>query len=637
MLNDSTRPNPIARLRPSGDMAVLCTGLAVLLVVGVAYYPLLTAGFVDRYDRHYLSEVGRIRQTTWSEATAALQRFHLPPGAAPTYQPLTAWSLMVDAALVQDWMAAAFHFHLGNLVLHLLNVLLVLGLARSLSCSLLWAALAALLFGLHPVQVESVAWIAQRQTLLGTFFVLLTILCHMRFGRSGRWRWFVLITPFFAAALLSKPAFLGLPVALLALDVWPLRRSGWRPVLEKLPLVAVALACAALHHRLRGQVEPIQTPDLHGVALLAANLGSFARRLVWPVGLSPFYPPQAPPGGLVVGVPLLIAPFAATVAALRYCRPVFTGLAGALVMVIPALYYAPLGNQLLGDQYLYPALILPLAAAAAWVGEKGNILRLPSGRCAAVAVGGLVLMVGVLANVQTYVWHSSKNLFTHMIALHPHWSRGYLGLVEALILEGDLDAALHYARKGVAVAPADPSSKFYLGRVLVLHHDGRSAEAIEPLRQALASNTKWVDCLHNLGIALVDVGRVDEAIGYLEQARDLRPRSAPIRLTLGTAYLLADRPASARAEFQEALYYENEPMAHFGLAQAWAGNNQPELARRHLAVAVAHDSRYAALAARFPELRRLSGLPGFEGLIDETAPAPDLQRPGRITPTRPRG
>ncbi len=618
-------------------MALLCTGLAVVLLVGAAYFPVLTAEFVDRYDRHYLSEVGQIRRTTWGEAVAALERYHLPPGASPTYQPLTAWSLMLDAALVRDWTAASFHFHLGNLVLHLLNVLLVMGLARSLSRSLWWAAVAALLFGLHPVQVESVAWIAQRQTLLGTFFALLAIRCHLRFGRTGRWRWYVVVTPLFAAALLSKPVFLGLPVALLALDVWPLRRGGWRPVVEKLPLLFVAVACGCLHEHLRRQVEPLQSGDLHGLVLLGANLGSFARRLVWPVGLSPFYPPRPPAGGIVVGAAVLLAPLAATVAALRWRRPVFTGLTGLLAAVIPALYYAPLGNQLLGDQYLYPALILPLAAAAAWLGEKGNILRLASGRCAAVAAGGLVLVAGVLANVQTYVWHSGKNLFTHMIALHPHWSRGYVGLVEAFIQEGDLDAALHYARKGVAVAPADPSSQFYLGRVLVLHHDGRSAEAIEPLRQALASNRHWVDCLHNLGIALVDVGRVAEAIGYLEQARDLRPYSAAIRLTLGTAYLLAGRPASARAEFQEALHYENEPMAHFGLAQAWASNGQPELARRHLMVAVGHDPRYAALAARFPELRGLSGRPGFEGLIDESAPPPDLQRPGRIMPTRPRG
>lgn len=298
-------------------------------------------------------------------------------------------------------------------------------------------------------------------------------------------------------------------------------------------------------------------------------------------------------------------------------RPLFAAIAGAVVLVFPALVNAPFADQLLSDQYLYAVLIVPSLAWAAWLKTRGPLLERPWGRCAAMALAAVAVVFSVGSYIQSYVWHSSRDLYLHTIALYPKCTHGYVGLVESFIQEGDLDSALRFAERAVDVAPDDPSTQFYLGRVLLLHRDGRSSEAIGPLRRALASDPDWIDCLHNLGIALTDTGQMAEAIGYLERARDLRPHSPGIRIALGTAYLKVDRPASARGEFQLALKDRNGPMAHLGLAKAWAANEMPEYARRHLAAAIAQDARCAVVAARTPALRRLRHEPGFESLMDD--------------------
>ncbi|MBN2559578.1 MAG: tetratricopeptide repeat protein [Phycisphaerae bacterium] len=623
--------------RPSAGMIAVCVCLGVVLLVGVVYLPVLTAGFVDRTDRYYVFEVGRVRSMDWHEVASAFQRFHRSSAAGLCYQPLTALSLMLDAYVVEsngDWTSANFYFHLTNLLLHVLNTALLFGLARRLSGSTFWAALGALIFGLHPLQVESVAWVAQRPTLLATLFSLLALICYTRYGTTQRIRWFAAVTFCYAAAILSKPTFVGLPVVFLVLDVWPLRRLTWRPIVEKTPLFLLLIACGVVHYHLQSQVQPIHASSLSGLELMARNITSFAARIAWPVGLSPFYPIDGRTVGtslsaladVAVGVVLI----AAIVAAFRFSRPLFVALAGSVVLVFPGLFNAPFSDQLLGDQYLYAVLVVPVLAWAAWVKTRGNVLRRPWGRCVAMALAAIALVFSVRSNIQTYVWQSGRDLFLHTVSLYPRWSRGYVGLVECSIRNGDLDSALYYAEKAVHAVPDDPSTQFYLGRVLLLHQDGRSIEAIGPLRTALASDPDWIDCLHYLGVALADVGQVEEAIVHLERARDLQPRSAAIRIDLGTAYLKMGRAASARAEFQLAAKEGNDPMANLGLAKAWAVNGNLDYARRHLAVAVALNPRSAVLAARYPELRRLRHEPGFESLIDtseDVAGVAEIDRP----------
>lgn len=601
-------------------MLAVCAVLGLVLLTGVVYFPLLDAGLADRHDQHYLFEVIDVRTPSWGDVRTAFQRVHFPAGAGPCYQPLVSLSFLLDARFVTDWNGAAFHFHLTGWLLQMLNAVLLFALIRSISGSTFWALIWGLIFSLNPVQVESVAWIAQRGTLLAALFALLTLLSYLRFVRTGRFRWFIPVTFLYAAALLSSPLFLGLPVVLLILDVWPLRRRGWLPILEKIPLFVLLLVCAALHYYLRSHADPLRAAGPGGWQVLTRNVAVMIVKVLWPDKLTPFrpFPSEEALSGLgwlvdaavVIGLPL------GFVLSFRYCRPVFAAAAGTAMLVLPGLVDAPLAGQLLSDHYLYAVWIVPGIVWGAWIKPGGPALPQPWGRSAAMLAVAAVAVFAVQANIQTYYWHDSRALSQHTINLFPKWAGGHIALIESYIREGDLDSALVYARQATDAVPDDPSTQFYLGRVLLLHQDGRSIEAVGPLRRALASNPNWIDCLHHLGLALSDVGQVEQAVSYLERARDLQPRSPALRLDLGAAYLQAGRPAAARAEFQLVLNERNDPRAHLGLAKAWASNDMPNQARRHLAAAVAFDPRYAILAARYPALRRLGSRPDFESLID---------------------
>ena len=422
-----------------------------------------------------------------------------------------------------------------------------------------------------------------------------------------------------AAAILSKSSFIGLPIVLMVLDLWPLDRPFRRPILERSPLIAILLLAAAVQIAIFGQVS---LPKLDGSApleLFSTTMASFVTRLAWPVGLLPFVPFRNWSSVSHIGIwrDLAITALLIVLPVWGFfrCRPLFTAMAGALLIVYPAFLYAPFSDAPLGDLYLYPVLILPLVVLAAWIGERDVSFQSPFVRCAALAQIALLAVLGVHAYSQTFTWQSGGELFAATIRANPNWSPGYIGLIEATIAENDYEAALRYAKKAVGVAPEDASTQFYVGTALLLQTGSRAGEAIAPLRKALASNSNWIECLQNLGVALARCGEFEKAIEYLERARDLQPNSAGIRVGLGNSYLKVHRAASARRELQEALRLQCNSMTHLSLAVAWAANDAPDMARRHLAAAVARDPHMAARAAAIEEFRRYRDRPGFESLI----------------------
>ncbi len=610
--------------------------LGLLLLVGFVFNPVLTAGFVSDSDHGYVPNRAWMWAGTWDWSHVA--RFfdrnwvYSPEETGGYYQPLVALSLrldgwlartassQLDASATVGWYSRAFQFHLTNLCLHVANVGLVFFIVWRLTRSHLWSLLLAALFAFHPTQVESVAWISQRMTLLGGFFSLLAICTYLqaRVSRTA-WAWMTLTTLCFAGALLCRPQFIALPVVLLVLDLWPLKRSGWRPLLEKLPLFVVMGFSAVIQSQARSSAALPRVPGAGGIELVLHELASLMSRLVLPVGLGPYQPPSATVGGLALGgvfdVLLIAVAVAGAVVAMRWSRPIFVAIAGSGLLILPALLEAPYARLLLSDQFLYLGLVIPIIAAAAWMGSRPEFRKQFAGRWAAILTACAVTAGAVHSYAQTMYWQSAVSLAQLTIAQHPDWVHGKVALVEAYIQENEFDAALLAAERAASGSPEDPSIQFYLGTVLLLSDSSRASEAIEPLQQALESNPNWIQCLQNLGVALARSERSREAIPFLERARDLEPASAGIRLGLGHAYLEVHRFASARREFQEALRRRNDPMAHLGLAIAWAANDEVDYARRHLEAAVAKDPGFAERAGRSPELMKLKDVPGFGHLI----------------------
>jgi tetratricopeptide (TPR) repeat protein len=618
--------------RPSSGAIAAFTCVVVLLAVAVVILPVLSGGFLRPMDRPLLIEARAVEATArFAErpAVEVAQRLFLAGHALGTrdtnaarpssqvYQPIAIATLALDAWLTGSSDARLFQYHLTNWALHLLNVLLVYLLVRRQTTSTLWAATAALFFGLHPAQLETIAVVSHRGTLLGTTFALMMVLDYLRFARSRRALALVSTLLSFAFAVLSSPIFIVLPLILVLLDYWPLRRFTKFSFLEKAPHLAILLGSIVwLRPAFGASLRTDWTPSL-----IVETLASFIQRLMFPVNLAPLTPTGDATGlpavlnWIVVGLIL-----ATLLLSMRGLRPLFVTTAGVLCLLGPALLTAMPSESLAGAGWLYPSVawiaVTAIPAIAAGIGASQRAPRL------AAASSLLALALVIPTRTQSRVWHDGESVFKRVVAVYPGWSTGHVGLAEWYLLEGDSnrgtesDRALASARRAAELAPDDPVALFYLGTALLGAPDGPRM-AINPLQRALQQRPDWVECLQNLGVAFAISGRAEEALPHLERARDLAPRSANVRLGLGHLYLSLNRPAEARGVLQEALRLQNEPGVHVALARAWAEIDEPDFVRRHLEAAVARDPRWAARAARYPALRRLADRPGFEMLIDK--------------------
>ena len=631
------QPLPSSSVRVSDSMRTFLTLLALLLVTGFVLSELLHADLVTDNDRaavllgkdwarHYVQVVQRIDTDvsgSWRKIFDIFvdQQVVRPNGTAGFYQPLVSLSLMADAFMVDDWQARGFYFHRTNLAIHLFNVGLVFALLRRFGKGWWWPALLTMVFAIHPVQVESVASVAQRMTLLATTWALLGTLCYLRYAATLHSRWMVATMIAYAAILLTRPLFIALPVVFLLLDIWPLQRVGWRPLLEKIPLIGLLAVGHLLVQSIRASAATENHEAYSGVSLLVHSLAALLARLVAPVQLLPHQPVEASVGTWSLGIGfdalVLVGVFLLMVWAYRSrTRGLLVALGGCLLFIVPALLQAPYSASLLSDQYLYAALIVPLMALAVWLQAESTRLSIRRRQWLAVVGVGVVASLAVGAYAQTTHWTTERLMALRTRDLYPQRSIGYIKLVEAYIHENDLDAALANARLAAEREDDDPTTEFYLGTLLLLNESGRSADAIEPLKRALASDPDWIECLQNLAVAYARGGQPEAAIDYYERARDLNPQSAAIRLGLGNAYLSVARYASARGEFAEALRVANDPNAHLGLAAAWAGQDIPEFALRHLTAAVAKNPDIVHAAGRSRLLRQYADRPEFADLID---------------------
>ncbi|QDV92350.1 bacteriophage N4 receptor, outer membrane subunit [Phycisphaerae bacterium RAS2] len=637
---------PIAR--PISAPTVPTAGLRFLPVflgaatigasVFAAFHPALTAGMVGSADRAILVESQRDAWMMCSDAKRFSVQLVSPRRAAVSLSPLTRVSYAVDAYLSDTPLVQPFQVRLTNLTLHTLNAILLFVIAARWS-GRVWIGLAAgLLFALHPLQAESVASFSRREVLLGGFFTLLMISAYLRFVRDARLRWTLPVYGWYLMAALASPLYVAAPLVLVLLDVWPLRRAGLQSLLEKSPMLVFLATAIGMTAWGAAPAGGSTARDLGWGEWLSLNVVSAVGRVVWPVRLSPFYPLSESVGVWpMVAAAVLAAGWLMT---LLRRRAAFSAATGAAALTAPALWWSGSSGELLHDAWLYAVAVVPLlclaSACRAEPTEVPDRAGAPLPRSAGMSRGAglsrvaplvtaaLIVTLGVLAYGQTLIWDNSRDLYAQVLARYPRWTGGHIGIIEACIDENDLDGALRHARRAIDLAPTDPQTQFYLGTVLLLHRDHRAAEAVAPLRRALESNRDWIACLQNLGVALARTGQTDDAIRFLERARDLDPNSAAIHVGLGHAYLRVERAASARREFQEALRVRSDWVVNLGLAAAWAMNDNVELARRHLAMAVAQEPSASARAATFDALRRLHDHPGFEALIDLSAAPPTV-------------
>jgi len=507
------KPSGAAIAQPSKRLlAVLC--VALCLATAVVYWQTSQHGFVAYDDDQYVYENPRVQAgltasgVAWAWTTFFYANWH----------PLTWMSLMLDYQLFGGKAGA---FHLVNVAWHMAaGVLLLLALARMTRQP--WrSAVVAGIFALHPLHVESVAWISERKDVFSTALAMLALLLYVRYTERPTARRYLWMALAYALSLTAKPMLVTFPFILLLVDLWPMRRIAWplswsalKPLLlEKIPLLAMAAVSSVFtyvaQHSYGAVVALGRFPLPARVANACIAYTTYLGKTFWPFDLAVLYPAQPPDTGTaLMAAVVLLAITAAALATIRR-RPYFAvGWLWFLGTLVPVIGLVQVGVQATADRYTYlPMVGLSLALVWGIADAVANRLALRQG--AAVLAGAVLLLLAVGAHAQAAYWSDSLTLFQHTVAA----TKGNYIILNNL---------------GVTLAA-----------------DGRHEEAIADYRQAVAIDAGYADARANLGHELLRTGKLDEAYDTLVEALRLKP-DAPVALgDLGVAL-------AARGNFEEA-------------------------------------------------------------------------------------
>lgn len=617
---------------------------AVLLAIGLfmltlaAFAPALTNGFVRYDDDDYVIENDHVRAgLTWDGVLWAFRSTE-----AANWHPLTRLSHMLDCQLFN---LAPWGHHLTSIVLHGLSAALVFLVIRQLTGATWRSVAVALLFGLHPLRVESVVWVSERKDVLSMLFWLLAIWAYARYAQksavSSQWSvagadqtptrpgprttdyglqnirhvspFYLLSLLSFAFGLMSKPMVVTLPFVLLLLDYWPLGRfhvhssrstlhAARGLLLEKSPFLAGSAVFSALTFAVQKHAEAV----LVGLPLtdrLANALVSYCRylgKLFWPADLAVCYPWVGHwPLTTVAAAAGLLLVISGVAIGLRRTQPhLLVGWFWYLGTLVPVIGLVQVGMQSMADRYSYiPSVGILLALVwAAQAAAAGFLLACARQTRYAVAAGAALtvaaLACAVLTRQQIRLWKDTETLFRHALAVTQDNALAHDGLGIELLRRGQVDEAIRHAQKAVRLDPGDAEAHNNLGNALLMQ--GQIDSAIRHFQEATRLKPQFPDAHCNLGFALDKKGLVEEAIRQLQEAIRLKPEFPVAHYNLGNALAKQGQSAEAIREYQETMRLKpDSALAHNNLGSQYLQQGQIDEAIRQFQEAIRLEPGYA--------------------------------------------
>lgn len=509
----------ITNLRRQRNLIFLGLTGSVLIVFG----PLCFYDFVFFDDHVYVIEKPQIT----SGLTLSSLRWAFTTTDAGFWHPLTWISLMIDH---QFWGLHPGGYHLTNLLLHLSATLLLFSGLKQMTNSLIRSGFAAALFALHPLHVESVAWIAERKDVLSGLFWMLSLLLYARYVAKPQPVRYLLMMASFIMGLMAKPMVVTLPFIMLLLDYWPLNRwsaKTWKGlVVEKIPLVLLGLLAGVITIIAEKQVGALKTweefPFIHRLFNAVIAYCFYIFKMVWPSGLSVHYPhPGAWP---LIHVTLALGTLSLiTFWAFRRARtePFFlVGWAWFLISLLPVIGLIQIGSHAFADRYTYLPLI-GLFITLVW-GAGGLFEHKQWPWPAAIVIGMAVLAVlAFLSRQQGHYWQNAETLFRQAVKVTRNNYLAYNNLGAALSRQGRHREALAYFDQVLHIRPDYLEALFNKGAALA--GQGHYAEALPLYRKVLALNPHFAEAHNNLAIAYAQLGYLDQAIFHFREAVTIKP------------------------------------------------------------------------------------------------------------------
>jgi protein O-mannosyl-transferase len=590
-------------LRDSLPLQNIAISFLLVLITVAVYAQVHTFEFVIYDDPDHI-DIGHVRDGI----TPTAIRWAFTSGDKANWFPLTRLSHMLDFQLFGT---DSGRHHLTNLFFHCLATLLLFAFLNRATGARWCSACVAYLFAMHPLHVESVAWVSERKDVLCAFFWFLTLWIYVRYAERPAWHLYICVLLTFCAGLMAKPMILTLPFVLLLLDVWPLRRLSLSPTTpvgnthaipsitwkraigEKVPFLIFAAISSVVTYRVQdsgGAVEQLRV-QLIGIRVENALVSYvvYIAKMLDPSNLAALYPyPTSPIGLQAIGAGVVIAGVTYVVMRVVRTHPEFAvGWLWYLGTLVPVIGLVQVGVQARADRYTYVPLV-GLFIMLAW-GAREIVRRWPDSK---TSVQALIIILCSLCIPLTWFqiryWRNSESLYRRTIAvtdrnyimhtgfgivlskagrlpeafvefrealqIKPDFADAHDNLGVALaMVPGRLPEAVQEGEAAVSIAPNSYGIHYNLG-VALSKTPGRLLDAISEFRAALRIKPDYSDAHLNLGLALMDQGQMPEAISEFRAVLQIDPKSASAHYDLGTAWLnTPGHLPEAASEYQEAL------------------------------------------------------------------------------------
>jgi Flp pilus assembly protein TadD len=557
-------------------VVLICAALA--FVIFIVFEPVLHSELIGFDDSTYVTRNPHTRAGLTLNSIAWAFSFK----TGTYWHPLTWLSHMLDCQLFG--LNPGMH-HLTNLVLHIANVLLLFLVLKRMTGSLGKSLFVALLFALHPINVDSVAWVAGRKNILSTLFWMLVMLSYVSYTERPGLSRYVLVILFFVLGLLAKPMLVTLPFVLILLDYWPLERIRFasavdgnngknsdtnisddkrisvpRLLLEKIPFFALSvvsmfLSYLPLQHRER-VISTEAVPMMLRIENALVSYVSYIKNMFWPKDLAIFYPfpDSIPIWQTIVSLLLLVFVTVLLICVFRRKRYLTMGWLWYVGTCVPIIGLVQVGLwPAMADRWMYVPLIglfIIISWGAADIGAKLRYRRMALSASALIVLAALT----VCTRLQLRHWRNSVTVFSRALAVGGGSSSMHNNLGLALQLEGSVDEAIDHYHQALELDPNYAKAHNNLGNTLVLK--GNPNEAISHYRLALEANPDFAEAHYNLGNMLQSQGEYEEAISHLRRALQIKPDYAKAHNNLANILLSQGNIDGAIEHYRQALKIE---------------------------------------------------------------------------------